>query len=108
MPSFRFIRFTKIVVLIADIWTLACLALVVGWQGFIFYREGSWQTLPLSLVFSTQEYIDGDVHSTGSIGRGGAINFADVPITTVLLLAVAFLTTFYLWLYKTEERLTGT
>ena len=107
MPSLRFIRFTKIVVLIVDIWTLACAALVVGWQGFIFFREGSWQTVPLSLLFSTQKYIDGDVQSTGSIGQSGAINFADVPIITVLLLAAAFLTTFYLWLYQTEKRLTG-
>jgi hypothetical protein len=114
LPSRRFIRFAKIVVLIVDIWTLACAALVVGWQGSIFYREGNWQTLPLSLVFSirTHEYRDGDVHSTGSVGQSGATNVADalfqLPIITVLLLAAAFLTAFYLWLYKTEKQLTGT
>jgi hypothetical protein len=34
-------------VLIADIWTLACAALVIGWQTFIFLKVRSW---PLSLV----------------------------------------------------------
>jgi hypothetical protein len=112
LPSIRFIRFAKILVLVADIWTLACAALVVGWQGFIFYREGSWQSLPLSLVFRAQEYRDGDVHSTGSISQSGTTNLADtlfqLPIITILLLAAAFLTMFYLWLYNTEKRLTGT
>jgi hypothetical protein len=107
LPSLRFIRYAKILVLTADISTLACAVLVIGWQAFIFYRDGSWQTVPLSLVFSAQEYRDMDLHSTGSIGQSGAINFADtvlqLPIITVLLLAAAFLTAFCLWLYKTEK-----
>lgn len=61
MPSVRFIRFAKLVALIADIWTLAC-AMLVGWQTVIFLREGNWQALPLSLVFSTPK--NTDVRST--------------------------------------------
>jgi hypothetical protein len=92
--------------LIADIWTLVCAALIVGWQTIIFLREGSWQALPLSLVFSTPKN-DSEVYSTGSIN-----SFADalleVPIILLVLLAAAFLTAFYGWLYDTENRLAKT
>jgi hypothetical protein len=115
LPSLRFIRFAKITVLLADIWTLAYVALVFGWQTFIFLRDGSWQALPLSFVFGTQRYSDGEVHSTGSIDKireSQATNFVDallqMPILTLLLLAAAFLSAFYLWLYNTEKRLTNT
>jgi hypothetical protein len=115
LPSVRFIRFAKITVLIADTWTLAYVALVFGWQTFIFLRDGSWQALPLSFVFDTQRYSDGEVHSTGSIDKireSLATNFVDallqMPILTLLLLAAAFLSAFYLWLYNTEKRLANT
>jgi hypothetical protein len=115
LPSVRFIRFAKITVLIVDIWTLVYLALVFGWQTFIFLRDGSWQALPLSVVFGTQRYREGDVDSTASIdkiGQSQATTFADallqMPILTLLLLAAALLSAFCLWLYNTEKRLTNT
>jgi len=107
LPPVRFIRFFKITVLIADIWTLAYVALVIGWQTMIFGRDGTWQNLPLSFVFSAQKHIDDEVSSTASIdkSRGGqATILADallqMPIITLLLLGAAFLTAFYLWLHK--------
>jgi hypothetical protein len=113
LPSVRFIRFAKLTVLIADLWTLAYVALVFGWQTFIFH--GSWQALPLSFVFGTQSYSDGDVDSTASIDKidqSQATTFANpllqLPILTLLLLAAAFLSAFYLWLHNTEKRLTNT
>jgi hypothetical protein len=85
--------------------------MLVGWQTVIFLREGDWQALPLSLVFSTPKNTDGEVYSTASIDKP-VTTFADtvlqVPIITVLLLATAFLTAFYLWLYSIEKRLTKT
>jgi hypothetical protein len=82
-------------------------ALVFGRQTFIFLRDGSWKALPLSFVFDTQE-----IDSTGSIRQSQATNFVDallqMPILTLLLLAAAFLSAFYLWLYNTEKRLTNT
>jgi hypothetical protein len=96
LPSVRFIRFAKLTVLIADIWTLAYVALVFGWQTFIFLRDGSWRALPLSFAFCTQTYTRGDVDSTGSIDK---IRESQ----TLLLLAAAFLSAFYLWLYNTEK-----
>jgi hypothetical protein len=98
--------------LIADIWTLAYAGLLIGWQTLIFLRDGTWQKLPLSFVFSTPKNADSEIHSTASIGRMGksqAANFADallqMPIITLLLLGAAFLTAFYLWLYKFEKGL---
>jgi hypothetical protein len=89
--------------------------LVFGWQTFIFLRDGSWQAVPLSFVFDTQTYTRGDVDSTGSIDKireSQATNFVgallQMPILTLLLLAAAFLSAFYLWLYNTEKRITST
>ena len=112
MPSVRFIRFAKITVLIADTWTLAYLALVFGWQTFIFLRDGSWRALPLSLVFRAP-YNEGEVYSTSSIGRmseswTSTDAFLEVPIITLLLLAAAFLTGFYLWISSLEKELAKT
>jgi hypothetical protein len=111
LPSFRFIRFAKLTVLVADIWTLACAALIVGWQTFIFLREGSWRDLPLSLVF-TAKNTDTEVYSTASIDKIGESRLADalfeMPIIIVLFLAAAFLTAFYAWLYDTEKQLAKT
>jgi hypothetical protein len=113
LPSVRFIRFAKVTVLIVDIWTIACAALVIGWQTIVLFRDGSWRVLPLSFVFSAQKSDDGEVYSTASIGKiheSEATVFADallqMPIIALLLLAAAFLTAFYLWLYNTEKRLT--
>jgi hypothetical protein len=113
LPSLRFIRFAKITVLVANIWTLAYAALVFGWQTFIFFKDGSWQALPLSFVFDTQRYAHGEIDATGSIDKiRGTTNFVEallrLPILTILLLAAAFLSAFYLWLYNTEKRLTNT
>ena len=109
LPSLRFIRFAKITVLIANIWTLAYAAVVFGWQTFIFLRDGSWQAVPLSFVFDTHKYSDGEVDSTGSIHKTAA-NFTEavlqMPILPLLLLAAVFLSAFCLWLYDTEKRIT--
>jgi hypothetical protein len=110
LSSVRFIRYAKITVLIADIWTLAYAALVFGWQTLMFVRVGTWQTLPLSFVFSAQKYIDDEVSSTASIDKirdSQATILADtllqMPMIALLLLGAAFLTAFYLWLYKFEK-----
>jgi hypothetical protein len=112
LPSLRFVRFAKLTALIADIWTLAGAALIVGWQTFIFLRVGSWPDLPLSLVFSAAKNGDTEVYSTASIDKMGESRLADalfeMPIIIVLFLAAAFLTAFYAWLYDTEKQLAKT
>jgi hypothetical protein len=112
LPSVRFVRFAKLTALIADVSTIFCAVLIVGWQIIIFLRKGSWPALPLSLVFSTPK---GEVYSTASIdkiGENRATSFIDallqVPIIMLLLLAMAFLTAFYLWLASLEGELTKT
>lgn len=102
MPSVGFIRFARRAVFIVDVMTVLCAVLIVGW------RE-DWRVLPLSLVFKRS---DSEVYSTGSIDRiGRATDFADavlqLPIIVLLLLAIALLTAFYLWLHDTEIRLTN-
>ena len=43
--SLRLIRFARMTALVADIWTIFCAVLIVGWQMIIFLREGSWHAL---------------------------------------------------------------
>ena len=109
LPSVRLIRFAKLTVLIADVSTLFCAFLIVGWQIIIFLRGGNWWALPLSLVFNTPK---GDVYSTASIdkiGESRVTDFTDVllqmPIIMPVLLAAAFLTGFYLWLSSLEREI---
>jgi hypothetical protein len=100
LPSIGSIRFARRAVFIVDVMTVLSAVLFVGW------RE-DWRVLPLSLVF---KHSDTEVYSTASIDRiGRATDFADaflqLPVIALLLLAIALLTAFYLWLHDTETRL---
>jgi len=113
LPSVRFFRFAKLTVLISDVSTILCAALIIGWQAVVFVRDGRWQALPLSLIFTSQHSGD-DIYSTASIDKiegSRAVNSLDtllqVPIIVLLLLAATFLTAFYLWLSDAERRLAG-
>ena len=113
MPSVRLVRFVKLTVLIADVSTIFCVILIVGWQITIFLGDGSWRALPLSLVFSTPKYNQNEVYSTASIDKiiaSHSTNFADallqLPIIMILLLGAAALTALYLWILEVEKKLT--
>jgi hypothetical protein len=111
--SVRFIRFAKLTALLADVSTIFSAVLIVGWQIVILLKDGSWPALPLSLILSTPKI---EVYSTASIEKNGeshqATNFIDVllqvPIIMLLLLAVVFLTAFYVSLSSVERELTKT
>ena len=112
--SLRLIRFARMTALVADIWTIFCAVLIVGWQMIVFLREGSWHALPLSSVFNTLESSRSEIYSTASIDkieRSHPANLADallqVPVIVPLLLGAALLTAFYLWLSDTERRYSG-
>jgi len=107
--SLRLIRFARMTALFANVLTIFCAILIVGWQIIVFLREGNWQALPLSFVFNS----DGrnDVYSTASIAkieRGHLVNLADAllqaPVIMPLLLAAVLLTAFYSWLSNIERR----
>jgi len=110
--SVRFIRFAKLTALLADVSTIFSAVLIVGWQIVILLKDGSWPALPLSLILTPKI----EVYSTASIEKNGkshqATNFIDVllqvPIIMLLLLAVVFLTAFYVSLSSVERELTKT
>ena len=115
LPSVRLIRFAKLTVLIADVSTIFCAFLIVGWQIIIFLRAGNWWALPLSLVFNMSEHNQGEIYSTASIDKIVArhsTNFTDallqLPIIMILLFGAAALTAFYLWISRVEKELTKT
>ena len=94
--------------MVADLSTIAFVALIFSWQTIVFLRVGSWQALPLSVAFGAPKQIDGDVYQTASIsGMDQASNFFEMllqlPLITVLLVGAALLTAFYAWLYKIEK-----
>lgn len=112
MPSVRLVRFAKLTTLIVGVWSTFYAVLVVGWQITIFFRDGSWQALPLWLVFNRSEY-QREVYSTASIDKISgslATNFIDLllqmPTIVPLVLAAALLAAFYSWLSSVEKRLT--
>src|SRR5262249_20182242 len=95
LPSVRFIRFSRLIVLISDVSTILCAALIVGWHAIVFVRDGRWLALPLSTIVTPQHSSD-EIYSTASIEGSRGINPVDtllqVPIIFLLLLAAAFLT----------------
>ena len=100
--------------LVADIWTIFCAVMIVGWQMFVFFKEGSWHALPLSFVFNMREYSRDEIYSTASVDKiertyltSVADGLLQVPVIVPLLLAAALLTAFYLWLSDTERRYSG-
>ena len=110
--SLRLIRFARMTALFANVLTIFCAILIVGWQAIIFLREGNWHALPLSFVLNSDTR--NDVYSTASIAkieRGHLASLADAllqaPIIMPLLLAAALLTTFYIWLSNIERRHPG-
>lgn len=115
VPSIRLVRFAKLTVLIADISTIFSAFLVGGWQIIIFLKDGSWRALPVSLVFKTSDYNQGEIYSTASIDKivaGQSTIFTNtllrLPIFLTLLLAAAALTAFYSWISGIEKDLTKT
>lgn len=112
LPSIRLVRFAKLTVLVTIASTIFCAFLIVGWQITIFLRDGSSRALPLSLVFNTPAFNQGEVYLTASIdktSKSWTTNFTDavlhMPIITILLLAVAVLTAFYSWILRVEREL---
>jgi hypothetical protein len=95
LPAFlRLIRFTKITVLIADIWTILYAVSIFGWQMASLLREGNWAAMPLSYVLG--------------YNRGAPVDAVlRVPAIVPLLFAAALLTAFYLWLTHIEKRYSG-
>jgi hypothetical protein len=113
VPPVRLVRFAKLTVLIADVSTIFCAFLIVGWQITIFLRDGSWRVLPLSLVFGRHD--QAEIYSTASIGKIVASQstiftnaFLQLPITMALFLAAVTLTVFYSWISHLEKELTKT
>jgi type VI protein secretion system component VasF len=60
--------------------------------------------LPLSSIIYIPEYEHLGMYSTTSGSTNDVNTFLQVPIIFVVLLAVALLTTFYLWLRYIEKR----
>ena len=112
LPAFlRLIRFAKLTALIAGIWTIFCAVLLFGLEMFAFLKEGTWHALPLSSVFRTTRVGSDEVYSTASIDvvktsypATSVDALLQIPVIVPLLIAVALLTVFYLWLLKIERR----
>jgi hypothetical protein len=110
----RLIRFARMTALVADILTIFNAVLIVGWQIIIFLKKGSWPALPLSSVFNKLESGRGAIYTTASASEIERSQLANVvyamlrvPTIVLLLVAVALLTAFYLWLTHTEKRYSG-
>jgi hypothetical protein len=97
--------------LVADIWTIFYAILVVGWQITVFLKDKSWPALPLSSIFRKLNIDHAPIYttaSTGGIEKSPPATIIDallrIPAIIPLLLAMALLTAFYLWLTHTEKK----
>ena len=97
--------------LIADLWTVAYVFLIVGWQIKIFLKEGSWPPLSVNSALNTLGQDHHVIYSTaqtrGEEGKhlSNAVDvLLQVPAIVPLLLAAALLTVFYKWLKDVERR----
>jgi hypothetical protein len=106
----RLIRFTKVVSLVANAWTIFYAVLIVGWQITSLLRGRSWPALPLSSVINKLGSERGAIYATTSVNEieSSVVDaLLRVPAIVPLLLVSALLTAFYLWLARTEKRCSG-
>jgi hypothetical protein len=112
MPAFiRLIRFAKLITLLAGLLTLLQLVLIVGWQAVTFFNKGRWPALQLSAVVKWVQD-RGEIYetaSTPSVERGDLLASAaetllQIPVVVPLLLALALLIVFFLWLSHIEKQ----
>jgi len=112
MPAFlRLIRFAKLTTLLAGLLTLIHLFLIVGWQAVTFFNNGVWPALQLSAVVRWARD-RGEIYetaSTPSVKRGdllvsAADTLLQIPVVVPLLLALALLIVFFMWLSHIEKQ----
>lgn len=110
MPPFlRLIRVTKAVVLTADILTVFCAAMLIGWQATLFLRDGYWPALPVSAVFGGAGGRGAQIVATASVAQTDVVaGLGDlllrVPSILPLLLAIALLSAFWCWLAAVDRK----
>jgi hypothetical protein len=97
--------------LIADLWTIAYVFLIVGWQISLFLKRGSWPALSVKSTLNMLGYYHHVIFGTAQIrgDEGSHLSNAvdallQVPVIVPLLLAAALLTAFYKWLNDIERR----
>ena len=105
------IRSTKIAALVADVWTFAYAALLLGWQTFIFLSEGVWPGVSLQVALGKLGYGHGVVYETAATRGIGAHDppsalhaLLQVPAIVPSILVAVFITAFYLWLSRIEKQ----
>jgi len=103
------IRIAKKAALAAAAWTTCCALLLLGWQTKTWLAEEIWPTVQLSTIVQNLGIGGGAIYLPASVdefeesGLTGAIS--GVPAIVPLLVALAMLIAFYLWLRHAERSL---
>jgi hypothetical protein len=105
------VRIAKLAALIAAAWTVSCAVLLFVWQVKTWPTEGSWPPVRLSAVMQRLGTSRGaiylpasanDPERTHATGLMSAV--CDLPAIFPLLVALALLIAFYLWLERVERQ----
>jgi hypothetical protein len=99
------VRVAKAAALIGAGWTICCALLLLGWQTKTWIDDEIWPTLPVSTVVN-KVVIGPGVYLTASAEEPKLSlmsTICEVPAIVPLLVALALLIAFYLWLGHTER-----
>jgi hypothetical protein len=102
----RLVKLAKRVALLSAMWTAVCAVLIVGLQITCWVRNGVWDPYPLSAVISNRggEFDASHAEEFHPAHRQEIVNWLlEVPTIVPLLLALALLFAFYIWLTTLEK-----
>jgi hypothetical protein len=110
----RLVRIAKTITLLAVVWTALYAVALFGWQLFAWTRDGVWDSYPLSSAIrelqiypTVTEYSTASVDSTRkdhSVVQRIIEVALEVPTIALLLMVLALLMSFYIWLTEFEKR----
>jgi hypothetical protein len=105
------VRIAKLATLITAAWTVSCAVLLFVWQVKTWPAEGSWPPVRLSAVMQKLGTSRGAIYLPASASdpertyaTGLLSAVSDVPAIFPLLVALALLIAFYLWLERVERQ----
>jgi hypothetical protein len=112
MGFLRLARLAKATTLMAVVYTACCMLALLGWEALTFVTAGTLPALPLSTVMEILGMGQGTIYVPASddetVQRSATLisSISNLPAAVLLLIALASLIAFYLWLARIERRYT--
>jgi hypothetical protein len=99
------IQFARLATLVTVAWTMLFGAALVWWQARTWAAEGYWPSVRISTIIEQLRLSEGATYLPASVDGparaeppGFMTVIAEAPVIVAVLVAIALLLTFYLWL----------